>query len=61
MATQLLSVEGAAIDAIHSRRGLLDLDFSDLKARGVLVKEEWGGRSTSYSLARLDGHVPRRA
>ena len=29
-------------------------DINDLVARGVLVKDEGGGRSTSYSLARLD-------
>jgi Fic family protein len=36
-------------------------DINDLVARGVLVKDEGGGRSTSYSLARLDGNEPRRA
>lgn len=34
-------------------------DINDLVARGVLVRDEAGGRSTSYSLARLGGDEPR--
>lgn len=34
-------------------------DINDLVARDVLVKDEGGGRSTSYSLARLGENVPR--
>jgi Fic family protein len=30
-------------------------DINDLVARGVLVKDEGGGRSTSYSLGRMEG------
>jgi Fic family protein len=36
-------------------------DITDLVARGVLVKDEAGGRSTSYSLARLGDGEPRCA
>ena len=36
-------------------------DINDLVARGVLVKDEAGGRSTSYSLVGLGGDKPRRA
>lgn len=36
-------------------------DINDLVARGVLVKEEAGGRSTSYSLMSLGDGQPRRA
>lgn len=36
-------------------------DINDLVARGVLVKDKGGGRSTSYSLARLDAYEPHRA
>jgi Fic family protein len=36
-------------------------DINDLVARSVLVKDEGGGRSTSYSLTRLAGDEPRRA
>ncbi|MGE3872040.1 MAG: Fic family protein [Parvibaculaceae bacterium] len=36
-------------------------DINDLVARGMLVKDESGGRSTSYSLASLGGDEPRRA
>jgi Fic family protein len=36
-------------------------DINDLVARGVLVKDEAGGRSTSYSLARLGHNEPRRS
>jgi Fic family protein len=35
-------------------------DINDLVARGVLVKDEAGGRSTSYSLARSGDNEPRR-
>ncbi len=34
-------------------------DINDLVARGVLVKDEAGGRSTSYSLGRLGGEARR--
>ncbi|MBS1183499.1 MAG: cell filamentation protein Fic [Proteobacteria bacterium] len=33
-------------------------DVNDLVARGLLVKDESGGRSTSYSLRQLDGPPP---
>ncbi|MFK0690907.1 Fic family protein [Mesorhizobium sp. IMUNJ 23033] len=33
-------------------------DINDLMARGVLVRDEAGGRSTSYSLASLGGDAP---
>jgi len=36
-------------------------DINDLVARGVLVKDEAGGRSTSYSLASLGDGEPYRA
>jgi Fic family protein len=36
-------------------------DINDLVARGVLVKDEAGGRSTSYSLARLSDNELHRA
>ncbi len=36
-------------------------DINDLVARGVLVKDEAGGRSTSYSLASLGDDEPYRA
>jgi Fic family protein len=36
-------------------------DINDLVAREVFVKDEAGGRSTSYSLARLDSDEPRRS
>ncbi|TGQ46867.1 Fic family protein [Mesorhizobium sp. M00.F.Ca.ET.216.01.1.1] len=35
-------------------------DINDLVARGILVRDEAGGRSTSYSLARLGGEEPPR-
>lgn len=36
-------------------------DINDLVLRGVLVRDEAGGRSTSYSLARLGDNEPRCA
>lgn len=33
-------------------------DINDLAARGVLVRDEAGGRSTSYSLTKLGGEAP---
>ncbi|TIS88245.1 Fic family protein [Mesorhizobium sp.] len=35
-------------------------DINDLVARGILVRDEAGGRSTSYSLAALGGEEPPR-
>ncbi|TIS59703.1 MAG: Fic family protein [Mesorhizobium sp.] len=35
-------------------------DINDLVARGILVRNEAGGRSTSYSLAALGGEEPPR-
>jgi Fic family protein len=48
----LTNAKWAALTKASSDTALRDID--DLVKRGILVKDEGGGRSTSYSLARLD-------
>ena len=51
-ATVASNAKWAALTKASSDTALRDID--DLVKRGILVKDEGGGRSTSYSLARLD-------
>jgi Fic family protein len=49
---KLTNAKWAALTKASSDTALRDID--DLVKRGILVRDEGGGRSTSYSLARLD-------
>ena len=48
----LTNAKWAALTTSSSDTALRDI--ADLVKRGILIKDEGGGRSTSYSLARLD-------